>query len=301
MKKGGIEKGDDRTTDERLADVEQMVRDLAVKMLSLSKHQGIMMSKVDALLRREFLADFELEQPLDLLANRFSLSSQTDEDGILLGIFGRIGVATRRFVDIGAGSTGGNSGMLAFELGWTGLMVDGSQLAVERLGQRAQGHDVRVVQSFVTTENVNELVREHGLDGEIDFLSIDIDGVDYWIWEALEACNPRVVSMEYNYRLGHERALTVPYAPDFSWKEIGTKGYHGASLPALVHLGRKKGYRLVACDSTGINSFFVRSDVAADLEEIPVEKAFRARYTSKPLPPLPPRLAELGLPLVELD
>jgi hypothetical protein len=40
--------------------------------------------------------------------------------------------------------------------------------------------------------------------------------------------------------------------------------YFGASLEALVRLGREKGYRVVGCNYAGANAFFVRDDVAGN-------------------------------------
>ena len=109
---------------------------------------------------------------------------------------------------------------------------------------------VCVVEARVTGENINELVAEHGLAGEIDVLSIDIDGIDYWVWDRLEVCRPRVVIVEYNPFLGIERSVVVPYDPQFDRHrfDIPRAAYYGASLPALVSLARRKGYRLVVVE-----------------------------------------------------
>ena len=90
------------------------------------------------------------------------------------------------------------------------------------------------------------------MTGEIDLLSIDIDYNDYWIWKAVTAVSPRVVVIEYNATLRPPMSLVVPYDPACMWD--GTN-YFGASLEALVRLGRDKGYRVVACNYTGVNAF----------------------------------------------
>ena len=64
---------------------------------------------------------------------------------------------------------------------------------------------------WVTRDNINELIASHGFGGEVDLFSLDLDGVDYWIWEAMTACSPRVVILEYNSMFGADRAVTVPY------------------------------------------------------------------------------------------
>lgn len=116
---------------------------------------------------------------------------------------------------------------------------------------------------------MNGLLRHHGMTGEIDLLSIDIDGMDHWVWEAVEAVTPRVVVIEFQDILGPDRAVTLPYSPGFVLADhavnAGTDDYVGASLAAMVKLGRRKGYRLVGANSMGFNAFFVREDVVGDL------------------------------------
>ncbi|MCA1690680.1 MAG: hypothetical protein LC733_00205 [Actinobacteria bacterium] len=98
-----------------------------------------------------------------------------------------------------------------------------------------------------------------------DLLSIDIDGNDYWVWEALEAFRPRVVVIEYNGLLKNNACLVQPYDPDWAWD--GTE-FYGASLGALRSLGRKKGYVLVHTELSGTNAFLVQADLAAHFADI---------------------------------
>jgi len=117
------------------------------------------------------------------------------------------------------------------------------------------------VRSLVTAENINDLLRQGGMLGEIDFLGIDIDYNDYWEWKAIDVIAPRVVTIEYNATLRPPMSLTVPYDPRGAWD--GTN-FYGASLAALVALGAAKGYRLVGCSIAGVNAFFVRAELCGD-------------------------------------
>ncbi len=90
-------------------------------------------------------------------------------------------------------------------------------------------------------------------------MSIDVDGQDYWIWEAIERYRPRVMIVEYNSAIDPRRKLVQPDEPDRSWD--GTDRY-GASLGALQAWPRRKGYRLVHTDLSAVNAFFVRGDLA---------------------------------------
>jgi hypothetical protein len=153
---------------------------------------------LDGLTRRLVLDPDKLSYPERLTAQRFPGLSQNGEDGILLALFGVIGADERRFAELGCGTNGGNSGFLAYELGWSGLMVDADETCVAACRHLQPPSRVDVVQAWITREGVNDLLTEHGIEGEIDLLSIDIDGNDYWIWEAITVVTPRVVVIEYN-------------------------------------------------------------------------------------------------------
>ena len=127
---------------------------------------------------------------------------------------------------------------------------------------------------------MNDIISKNGFEREIDLLSLDMDGVDYWIWRALRAVAPRVVVVEYNDIIGPERALTVPYSDAFSARDIphtpGSPAFVGASLPAFVKLARTKGYRLVGCNRYGYNAFFIRDSLGEkEIPEIDIRDCFR--------------------------
>src|SRR5690606_21050833 len=112
--------------------------------------------------------------------------SQHEEDGIILALLDAAGVSTRQFVEIGCGGTGGNSAVLAYDMGWSGLMIDASAKAVKVASQEFRWNKgVTVVRALVTPEMVNDLLAAHGMTGEVDLLSIDIDSVDYWVLDAI--------------------------------------------------------------------------------------------------------------------
>jgi hypothetical protein len=218
-----------------------------------------------------------------LRKNEFRVYSQHGEDGILLYIFSQIGLTNRQFVEFGVeDGTECNAANLVINFGFSGLMMDGSRDKVERgrafyeamLGNRVSR--LRFIQSWVTAENINDTLRANGAEGEIDLLSIDIDGNDYWVWKEIRAASPRVVVAEYNSGFGPHKSVTIPYAPDFDrWRIHDSGFYFGASLAALTKLAESKGYTLVGCDSCGANAFYVRNDLAVEkFAAVPVEDAF---------------------------
>jgi hypothetical protein len=213
----------------------------------------------------ETLAQPRYADPKRLLRHGFKVYSQHDEDGIIQEIFRRVGTTSRTFVEFGV-ETGAecNTTKLLIE-GWSGLWIEANAPSCQRIASLFDAflRDKRLTlhQSMVTAENINELIRSGGFSGEIDLLSIDIDFNDYWVWKAIEVANPRVVTIEYNAGLRPPMSVTVPYQPNRS--SDGTN-FFGASLEALVRLGRTKGYRIVSCNISGSNAFFVREDLCAD-------------------------------------
>jgi hypothetical protein len=217
----------------------------------------------------------------------FNTYSMTHEDGILLYIFSVIGMTNRKCVDIGAGSVRGSSvANLIVNHGFNGLLVDGSSKSIEHAREfYASLHETHptlptLISALINAENINSLIKDNQFVGEVDLFCLDIDGVDYWVWKALDVIQPRVVLLEYQDLLGPERAWTVPYSPNFFVDDYPVnkddKNYCGASLQAFVKLGRQKGYHLVGCNNGGWNAFFVRNDLGADiLPEIPAQSCFK--------------------------
>jgi hypothetical protein len=211
--------------------------------------------------------------PLPALRDtEFRCFSQNGEDGLLLYLFALIGTTNRKVVEICAGDgIECNAANLIINHGWHGLLFDGNEEQVRR-GKEfyARCRDTFVAPptlaaAWLTAENVNALVAEHGFAGDIDLLSLDIDGIDYWVWKALTVVRPRAVILECNGVWGPHLSVSVPYRPDFRLDFSKQPYYCGASLAAFVKLGREKGYRLVGLQRLGFNALFLRSDTGADL------------------------------------
>ncbi|MEM7118207.1 MAG: hypothetical protein AAF614_37615 [Chloroflexota bacterium] len=231
-----------------------------------------------------------------LLAHRFSdiefsRYSQNGEDGILLYIFALIGYTNKHVVEMCAGDgIECNAANLIINHGWKGLLFDGNEQAIQRgkafYAQQTNAWRLRrlppqLVQAWITAENVNDLIAKNGFGGEIDLFSLDMDGVDYWIWKALTCIQPRVVVVEYNNRWSAGQSVTVPYQHDFAAKgaSVDGAGYFGASLLAFKRLAQQKGYRLIGANGPNTNAFFMRQDVGqAFFPEVTVASCLDSDY-----------------------
>ncbi len=208
-----------------------------------------------------------------------SLCSQNGEDGILKELLFRIGALSRFFVEVGVGSGEEcNTALLARSYGWSGVMIEENDLRYERLTERYDGMPVRTVHQKITRANVAAIFRDSEVPNEFDVLSIDIDGNDYWIWEALSGYRPRIVIIEYNAAIRPPRQWIMPYdSPDASLANM----FFGASLQSYAILGGRLGYALLGTDNRGVNAFFIRRDLltSAMLPEVsPIDAYHPARY-----------------------
>jgi hypothetical protein len=208
----------------------------------------------------------------DLTASEFRVFSQNGEDGVIAEIIRRIGPqCPRTFVEFGAAKgRAGNCVFLADALGWDGLFIEPATHDFAVLEERYRySSRVRTVCEFVRPDNLDELVAASGLT-TLGVMSIDVDGNDFYIWEALRI-RPAVVIVEYNGSIPLNKVAVQPLSDD-PWD--GTN-YYGCSLEALKVLAKRKRYRFVHTELTGTNAFFVADefqDAFADIQEVPERK-----------------------------
>jgi hypothetical protein len=243
----------------------QRLEILEQRLAVLHRLSGIELSMDCARELRELLAEPRYAEPGRLERHGGKVWSQNDEDGILHEIFRRIGIASRTFVEFGVSDGRECNTLRLLVEGWRGLwMESGTQEceAIRRIfaAPLADGR-LELQQVSVTVENVDLLIAgsQASAAGELDLLSIDIDGNDYHVMQAVESVRPRVIVIEYNAKFPPPMDLVLPYDPGFSWDG---SDYAGASLQALANLAARRGYRLVGTNITGTNAFFVRTDLA---------------------------------------
>jgi hypothetical protein len=208
----------------------------------------------------------------------FKVYSQWGEDGIIEYLTQRIPVPEKTFVEFGVENyTEANTLFLLKHRYWRGLVIDGSPVNVEaiRRGGVFWKYDLRADCSFITRDNINEIISRNAIAGDIGLLSVDIDGNDYWVWEAISCISPRIVICEYNSLFGPSAKISVPYDPAFYRTAVHASNmYYGASISAFAHLAGQRGYSLVASNSAGNNVFFVRNDCLGALRPRRPEEAY---------------------------
>jgi hypothetical protein len=206
----------------------------------------------------------------------FQAYSQWGEDGILEWLIQRLPIASNRFIEFGVESyKEANTRFLLINRNWKGLIMDSSadNMRTVRQDEIYWRYDLKAVPTFVDRDNINELISKNGFTGKLGVLSIDMDGNDYWVWEAIEAAAPDIVVCEYNAVFGDIYPISIPYAPDFfRTRAHASNLYFGASINALCLLAARKGYELVGTNRAGVNAFFVRRDMVSAIDSCIVSK-----------------------------
>ena len=217
----------------------------------------------------------------------YSNYSQFSEDGVLEYIFALVGTTNKVIVEMCCG-TGieCNAANLMINHGWSGLLIDGSEKNIAYANRFFDRHllyfnRLKLKHAWITKSNFNDLMLENNIGGEVDVFSLDIDGNDYWLLEALEAITPRVIILEAHMHLGPDLEYTVPYSDGFiagvhEFEGAQTRMHSGASVLAFKNLCEKRGYRLIGKGGTpSPNIIFMKNGIGEEyFPAIEVEDIF---------------------------
>jgi hypothetical protein len=234
----------------------------------LKINHGIAQAKANRQYRFDHLSDYE-----------FSVFSQWGEDGIIQHLVNSLDIENRTFVEFGVENFyESNCRFLMIKDAWSGLVIDGSQNHVDTIKNSYYfwRYDLAAICSFIDKDNINAIIDSADL-GKIGILSVDIDGVDWFVLESIIARMPSIVIVEYNGLFGSQSAVSVPYNPSFVRSAAHHSNiYYGASIAAFDVLARANGYALVGGNSVGSNAFFVRRHLLNDrVREVAVTEAYR--------------------------
>ena len=193
-----------------------------------------------------------MELPNWLYQYRTNVMSQHGEDGVVKQIIDKIGIENKWIVDIGAGDGVfiSNSWYWLNEESWHGVCVEADSANYQKLQSLySKRKDVFTFNKYVSDEEiVDKILSNTPAPKSFDILSIDIDSVDYKIWEMMEEFNPRVVIIEANASM----------APDIEVIQEDSRYRIGSSSLSMVKLAKRKGYELAA--HLVSNCIFVRND-----------------------------------------
>lgn len=222
------------------------------------------LKSIKLLLGKLLSQNLQVNKMITLEDSEFKVFSQFGEDGIIQDLVFKLNLKNKSFVEFGVENyEEANTRFLLENNNWKGLIIDSSEKNINFIKKQDYywRFDIEAKCNFITKENINNIIKESDTPYNTGILSIDVDGNDYWIWEAIDVIYPDIVIIEYNARFGPERSVTIPYNKSFDRNNNkSSKIYYGASLMALCKLGRKKGYELVGTNSNGNNAFFVKKE-----------------------------------------
>jgi len=218
-------------------------------------------------------------EELDLQSYEFKIFSQWGEDGIIQRLIRVVPIKYQTFIEFGVEDfSESNCRFLLMNNNWRGFVVDGSQKKIRRL--RASHyfwkHQLEAESIFLNVQNINAVLARSGFDEDLGILSVDVDGIDYYLIKEISGFRPRILICEYNAVFGPSRKISVPYDPYFARPEKHFSHlYFGASLAALHFVAEQKGMSLVGTNQAGVNAFFVRNDLLGkSLRKLTPEEAF---------------------------
>lgn len=219
--------------------------------------------------RRALLSEPRLADPRRLEHSAFKVFSQNGEDGMLQEIFRRIGTRGKSFVEFGVSNGLECNTHFLFYNGWRGLWIEQDEGAGEKIRENfhtliADG-TLTFRRDAVSPGNIDAIIEGAGFTGAIDLLSVDIDGNDYYVLDAITVVQPSVIMVEYNASFPPPTDWVMPYQEGYRWDE---SMFFGASLTAWVRVLSGKGFVLVGTDLCGVNAFFVRAEFAGHFVEV---------------------------------
>lgn len=241
-----------------------MLRTLLRRLVDATLHQSANAQALGAEIDR-LRASPRYQDPKCLIPFGHKVYSQTDEDGIIREIFSRIGVTSKTFVEFGVGDGLENNTLSLLFEGWRGLWIEGSAACVRairtNLPSVIRKKLLSVTHALVTRDSINGTIAEAFPGGELDLMSVDIDGNDYHVFEAITCVRPRVLVIEYNAKFPPPIEYCMAYDAAHVWRRDDC---FGASLKFLEVALAGRGYALVGCSLSGVNAFFVQKDLVGD-------------------------------------
>lgn len=220
---------------------------------------------------RHLRAELAASQPDNMALAGYKVYSQNDEDGIIAAIFDRLG-GNRTFLEIGLQDGTECNTLYLLMQGWRGGWVEADSDFCGTIRKALQTDAVpgafKLVENFARTDNIATLYRDICVwvgEPDLAFLSLDIDGNDLHVLQALlkAGSRPTVVCVEYNGKFPVPVRTSVVLDETRGWAK---DDYFGASLQSFVDLLESFDYGLVTCSLFGANAFFIRKDLAADIQ-----------------------------------
>ena len=224
-----------------------------------------------------------LKKIKDLSDVEFQVYSQWGEDGIIDWLISKFPEIPKNFLEIGTQDyKESNTRFLLINRNWDGFLIEADKAAVKDIkSQRIfWKHRLKVKNEFITKDNITNIINKINVPKKLGLLSLDIDGVDYWVLKELSVLDPSIIICEYNSLFGQKKSVTVPYKKNYiREKEHYSNLYYGASIKAFIDLMKKRNYFLIGTNSAGNNAFFLKKKYLNKANKLIVKKkVFNSKF-----------------------
>tara|TARA_Y100000590_G_scaffold19021_1_gene22538 strand:+ start:5432 stop:6355 length:924 start_codon:yes stop_codon:yes gene_type:complete len=217
-----------------------------------------------------------LKKIKDLSEVEFQVYSQWGEDGIIDWLVNKSPDIPKSFLEIGTENyKESNTRFLLVNKNWDGFIIEADKSSVKDIkSQRIYWkHNLTVENKFISQNNINTIIKKNNIPRKLGLLSLDIDGVDYWILKKLSVLEPSIIICEYNSLFGQKKAITVPYKNNYiRSNEHFSNLFYGASIRAFIDLLKKRNYFFIGTNSAGNNAFFVKQNIWKKVNKLITDK-----------------------------
>ena len=242
-----------------------LIKNLIIKLISYDLFE----KKIFLEGQRFSFLQKKLKKISNLSDAEFSVFSQWGDDGIINWLIDNLKIKNKFFIEIGVQDyKESNTRFLLKHRNWTGCIIEGNKNYVDDIKKQSiyWKHDLKIKHKFINKNNINSIIKSVTNQNEIGLLSLDIDGVDYWIWKEINSVSPIIFVCEFNSVFGDLKSITVPYnkmfdRTRFHYSNLG----FGASLKAFINISKKKGYIYLGTNSNGVNAYFVKKIYYKDI------------------------------------
>ena len=247
-----------------------------LKNYSLSLYKNIFFEEIHKELtlkaKRLSIKNKHLSKIKNLSEVEFQVYSQWGEDGIIDWLINKFRNIPKNFLEIGTEDyKESNTRFLLTNKNWDGFLIEGDKIAVKNIkSQRVYWkHNLKIKNEYVNKENINTVIKNLKVPKKLGLLSLDIDGIDYWVLKELSQINPTIIICEFNSLFGIKNSITVPYKKNFNRsKEHYSYLYYGASIQAFINILKKKKYYFLGTNSAGNNAFFIQNKFSTKAKKI---------------------------------
>ena len=256
-----------------------------IKKAVVSLHSEKINKKLVLEAKKLALKNNEINKIDDLSKVEFQVFSQWGEDGIIDWLINKIKKIPKNFIEIGTEDyKESNTRFLLINNGWDGFLIEGDKDAVKIIKKDRiyWKHNIKIINSYIHLSNLKLTLQSLNIPKKIGIISLDIDGIDYWILKKLKLLNPVIFICEFNPIFGFKKSVTVPYKKKFNrTKEHYSNLYYGASLKAIKKLLENK-YLFIGTNSAGNNAFFINKKYTKFIKNrIKNKKIFKSKFKER--------------------